>query len=123
MKTILIFDPDPDLLEIICLSLEMQGFVVVGIHNLNIDMMALIGHHKPGLILLDFAYAGKLCIKWCSHIKRLYPTLPVIALSCSNNIGETYNAHGFDDCICKPFDLAHLYATVDKYTNLLYQYD
>jgi len=120
MKTILICDPDPDLLEIICLALEMQGFVAIGLHNLNTDLKALIEHYEPDLILLDFAYAGKFCIEWCRHIKRFFPTLPVIAVSCNNNIAETYYGHGFDDCICKPFDLAHLYATADRYTNLFY---
>ncbi|WP_454804267.1 response regulator transcription factor [Mucilaginibacter phyllosphaerae] len=121
MKTILIFDPDPDLLEIICLALDLEGFVAIGLHDLNTDLMALIERHEPDLILLDFAYADKFCIEWCRHIKRFYPALPVIALSCNYNIGETYFGYGFDDCICKPFDLERLYATADRYTNLLYQ--
>ena len=121
MKAILIYEPDPDLLEIICLALEMRGSKTIGLNDLNTGIMALIQLHDPGLILMDFAYKGECCINWCRQIKCLYPNLPILAVSCNYNIRDRYNGSGFDDCISKPFDLEHLYLTVDRYINRLYQ--
>jgi DNA-binding response OmpR family regulator len=121
MKTILIYEPDPDLLEMMCLALEMADFVTIGLHDLNTDLMRLIHHDEPDLILFNFAHGAQSSNNWCQHIKGSYPNLPVLAVSCNYNIGDTYNSNGFDDCISKSFDLEHLYATVDRNTNLTFQ--
>ena len=120
MKTILIYDPDPDLLEVICIALEMRGFETIGLRLLNNDLMKLIQLHRPDLILMDFAYTGECSMEWCRSIKCFYPNLPILAVSCNYNICDTYTGFGFDDCISKPFDLEHLYVTVDRYTYQVY---
>lgn len=51
----------------------------------------------------------------CNQIKAKYPHLPVIALSCNNNIHEVYSKFGFDDYISKPFDLDLLYRVLRKH--------
>jgi DNA-binding response OmpR family regulator len=116
MKTIIIYDADQNLVDILCQALELEGFQALGINDGGTDFLALAYRIKPQLVLFDFIHKGKFCIKWCRLIKFFYPNLPVIALSCNNKISEIFSEHGFDDSIRKPFDLEHLYATVRKYT-------
>jgi len=42
-------------------------------------------------------------VQICHRIKRVYPHLPVIAMSCNSNINDEYNKHGFDDYIPQAF--------------------
>jgi DNA-binding response OmpR family regulator len=51
----------------------------------------------------------------CKLIKAKYPNLPVLALSCNNNIHDIYSLYGFNDYIKKPFDLDELYAILRKH--------
>ena len=114
-STIMIYDPDLDLVDMICLALEMENFVTFGICDGNADFLQLIQIVKPDLLLFGFTLTGKYSIAWCRAIKLLYPHLPILALSCNNNIGEVYSDCGFDDCISKPFNLEELYASVKKH--------
>ena len=119
MKTILISDPDTDLLDIMCTALEMGGFRAIGFQDLSADLMGLIKYYQPDVVFLDYAYADRQCIESCSLIKSLYNFLPVLAVSCNHNIAETFTDSGFDDCISKPFNLDDLYAMANKYTNMI----
>jgi DNA-binding NtrC family response regulator len=65
--------------------------------------------------MLDYRLDGKVCIEICQQIKASYPHLPVIAMSCNNNINNVYDQYGFDDYIPKPFDLDMLYRTLRKH--------
>ncbi|WP_162276967.1 DNA-binding transcriptional response regulator [Mucilaginibacter pedocola] len=115
MKTILIYDADEDLADIMCMALELEGYRTYGFNDAKEDCLGLINYTGAQLVLLDFIYAGELTTKWCHAIKCCHPQLPVIALSCNFNIDEVYAQCGFDDRIRKPFDLENLYGTVGKY--------
>ena len=62
--------------------------------------------------LLDYKLDGDKSREICAKIKEKYPNLPVVAMSCNNNIHEDYNKNGFDDYIPKPFGLDLLYRVI-----------
>jgi DNA-binding response OmpR family regulator len=115
METIMIQEADEATLEVITAALQMAGYRGRSLTDDNENMLDMIRHHHPKLILLDCwlsNYSGKQVCHW---IKSHFPRLPVIAFSCDNHIGEKYRALGFDDYISKPFDLELLYRVIRKH--------
>lgn len=115
MTTIVIQETDRDILDVLALAIEMEGFKVYTHTDERECFLKLIDQVSPNLVVLDFRLDGKQSIAMCHSIKRKHKHLPVIALSCNHNIHEKYGQHGFDDYIIKPFDLDVLYKTLRKY--------
>lgn len=115
MKTIIIQDTDKDILDILTVALEMEHFKVYSVMEYPSDMLLMIERIRPHVVVLDYRLEGKDCISICREIKERYPHLPVVAMSCNNNIHEVYDQNGFDDYIPKPFDLDHLYRVLRKH--------
>jgi DNA-binding response OmpR family regulator len=115
METILIHEPDAAILDILNTALQMEGYQVYRLENHDFNTLELIRRHRPKLLLLDCwlsNYAGK---RLCGWIKAHFPRLPVIALSCDNDIDVHYHDFGFDGYLRKPFDLATLYQVIRKH--------
>lgn len=112
---IIIQDTDQDILEILKYALEAEGFEVYALMDGDDDIITLIDEHRPHVVMLDHRLDGKVCVAVLEKIKAKYPHLPVIAMSCNNNINEEYSYKGFDDYIPKPFELDQLYETLRKY--------
>jgi len=111
MKKVIVQDTDLDLLETLTIVLKEAGFEVFPVLHYN-DVVKNIDQFSPDLILLDFKLAGEQCIRLCQQLKKTYPDLPIIALSCNLNIKNEYAKTGFDNYIEKPFDLVHLITVV-----------
>lgn len=107
-----------NLLEVLKVALEMDNFQVHKITDEASDFLELINRLRPHVVLLDYKLSGEACKLICRKIKDKYPHLPVIALSCNNNIHEIYAKNGFDDYISKPFDLDLLYTVLRKHVTL-----
>jgi len=115
MGTIIIQDTDPGILDILTIALQMENFQVYSVLDFNSNFLDLIDELRPHVVMLDYKLDGKACIDICHKIKAKYAHLPVIALSCNNNINDEYSKYGFDDYIPKPFDLDNLYAILRKH--------
>lgn len=115
METIIIQDTDKDILEVLSAALALEHFNVFSVMGYEIDLLGMIGHVRPHVVMLDYRLKGDECIRICREIKVRYPHLPVVAMSCNSNINEVFDRHGFDDYIKKPFDLDHLYAVLRKH--------
>ncbi|SDM84153.1 response regulator [Pedobacter antarcticus] len=112
---IVVQETDEAILDVLTTALELEDFKVISLLNYEHDFLKLINEAKPHVVMLDYAFDGKQCIKICQAIHEKYPHLPVLALSCNNNINEEYSKYGFDDYIKKPFDLDLLYSVLRKY--------
>lgn len=115
MEKILVQESDTDLLNTIKTALEFDNFEVHTVLDIDSDFLELIHQFRPHVVLLDYKLKGEACMEICSRIKEKYPHLPVIALSCNNNIHTEYDRRGFDDYIPKPFDLDLLYSILRKH--------
>lgn len=114
MKKVIIQDTDLDLLTILTFLLEEASFEVLAVSHYK-DVASKINSFNPQLVLLDFRLSGEECTCLCATIKKDFPSLPIVALSCNNNIQKQYAICGFDDYICKPFDIEHLLSVMRRY--------
>lgn len=112
---IIVQETDKAILDVLKIALEMEDFECITISSLDPDFLNLIDQKRPHVVMLDYLLSGDSSIQMCERIHTKYPHLPVIAISCNNNINEVYSKYGFDDYIKKPFDLDLLYAVLRKY--------
>jgi CheY-like chemotaxis protein len=93
-------------------SLPMETIVL---QETDQDFLEVIDKARPHVVILDYRLSGEDSQQVCREIKKRYPHLPVLAMSCNSNINEVYDQHGFDGYIPKPFDLEELYAVLRRY--------
>lgn len=114
METIMVQENDAATLEVLSIALQMEGFRVYSLTDQNENVLDMIRQHHPKLVLLDCWLSNHSGKQVCQWIKSHFPGLPVIAISCDNNIDAHYRELGFDDYLKKPFDLDQLYQVVRK---------
>lgn len=106
MKSVLIFDDDPDILELCSLILEAKGFRTTGETTCN-DVVDIIKEVQPDVILMD---------NWIPDLGGIHATqliksdpatrqIPVIFFSANNNVENLSQAAGADYHLQKPFDI------------------
>lgn len=110
MKRILVLDDDLEILKVIILILEMDGYEVKGIQT-GYELSASVGTFHPDLILLDVMLGEHDGRELCHDLKSSPSTenIPVIMISASHdpmNMPEKLCRP--DDFIAKPFDLYDL---------------
>jgi two-component system response regulator VicR len=119
-KRILIIDDDEDILEILNIIFQDEGFDVVLSNTGEVAEHLELVH--PDLILLDVRITGwqKPGNEICADIRKEYPadTLPVILVSAEDNIDILAAACGANSFIKKPIDLALLTGTVNQFLTL-----
>lgn len=115
-KRILIVDDEPELLDILQMSLGDEGYIVRTAGNAA-ETMAKIQAEKPDLILLDVMLPDVSGIKLTGRLKNTPATadIPIILLTAKDT--ETDMLVGFnmgaDDYVTKPFSTAVLVARID----------
>ncbi len=114
MKTILIQEADVEILYILTIALELEGFKAVAVPSCEENILNVIAFEKPHALVLDHLLKAKECLAICKRVKRDYPSLPIIALSTNISFGEEYSSHGYDDFIPKPFDLDEVYTILKR---------
>ena len=115
MESIIVQETDKHVLEVITLALELENFKVYPLQDCEANFIELIEQQRPHVVMLDFRIDGKKCMEILRTIKHSYPTLPVIAMSCNNNINTVAYTSGFDGYIEKPFDFELLYRILRKH--------
>ncbi len=115
METIIVQETDASVLDVLIQALELENFQVYPLQDTEHNFLALIDEIRPHVVILDFKITGVKSLQILRTIKTAYPHLPVIALSCNNNINTVALAHGFDDYIRKPFDFELLYTVLRKH--------
>ena len=114
-KKVLIVDDDSDILDVIRIILEDEGYEVSTLDN-GREVLDEVTNNMPDLILLDVMLCGMDGRDICKNLKThaLYKLIPIIMISASHNmqgfLNEEGTAEGF---ISKPFDIDNLIAVVD----------
>jgi two-component system alkaline phosphatase synthesis response regulator PhoP len=116
MKTILVVDDEEDIVELISVNLEREGYKVLAARN-GEDAMELLKAKKPDLIVLDLMLPGIQGLEVCKYIRWSGSELngiPILILSAKAN--EVDRILGFemgaDDYITKPFSVRELISRI-----------
>lgn len=109
MKRILIVDDNADILELVEMILQRQGYETVTSKS-GEDALKNLQYNDPQLILLDVFLGSTNGVDICNKIKAdpLKSHLPIIMFSAHTAQDIVFNKCNADDFIEKPFDVHHL---------------
>jgi len=114
-KKIYVIDDEKDILEIVKVNLEKEGFDVYCFQG-GREALESIGKNKPDLIVLDIMMQGIDGYEFCRMIRSgdQYKTLPIIFLSAkSEEFDKVLGLElGGDDYITKPFGVKEMVSRV-----------
>lgn len=106
MAKILIVDDSEPLVALLSEILVKDGFGVETATSRK-ELVLILLSTVPDLILLDVRLSGDDGRKICRDIKAnsLYKNVPIILLSGSHELLESFSEYNADDIIEKPFDM------------------
>jgi DNA-binding response OmpR family regulator len=112
MKTILVVDDERNIVDLVRLYLEKEGFAVIAAGD-GEEALALFRRHAPDLIVLDLMLPKIDGLEVCRQIRREGDT-PVLMLTArSDDIDAIVGLElGADDYVTKPFNPRALVARV-----------
>lgn len=114
-KRVLVVDDDEDILDVIRIILEDEGYEVTTLNNGN-DVSKNVAASKPDLILLDVMLGGMDGREICKDLKSnsMFQLIPIVMISASHNLQDQLqqpkSANAF---IPKPFDIDNLINVVN----------
>lgn len=110
-----IIDDEPDILELVAVNLEQNGFVAKGFLNSR-DFYRAIEKNKPDLLILDLMLPDEDGLEICKNIKQKEEMshIPIIILSAKGEESDKVVGLelGADDYVTKPFSPRELVARV-----------
>lgn len=114
-KTVAIVDDEPDILELVSLNLEKEGFKVEGFLDGG-SLLRYLDREVPELIILDLMLPDSNGLEICKSLRKQdkFATIPIIILTAK---GEEMDKIiglelGADDYVTKPFSTRELVARV-----------
>jgi CheY-like chemotaxis protein len=117
-KAILVADDDPDILSIVAMSLEAQGYLVYKATN-GREAVDLARANRPDLVLMDMMMPVLSGYEAVGELKADETTrdIPVVGLSAKAMSTDMERATdvGIDGYITKPFRIAQVLAVIDGY--------
>lgn len=108
-KKIFISDDEMDILDILTLMLQAQGYMVRTTVDPN-TLFDLKEEELPDIILLDIWMTGIDGRDICNQLKQTERTkhIPVIFISANSNIEEIASSCNAQGYIAKPFEMAEM---------------
>jgi CheY-like chemotaxis protein len=117
-KSIVVADDDPDILSIVAMSLETQGYDVYKATN-GREAVDLVCDHHPDLIILDMMMPVMSGYEAIAELKAddTTRTIPIVGLSAKAMATDMERATdvGIDGYITKPFRIAQLLSVIEGY--------
>lgn len=114
-RKILIVDDDRDILEVMGIIMESEGYKV-DLMSSGQKIFDHISTFNPDLIILDVMLGSMDGREICKKIKNTEDTLhiPIIMISASHNVAESVKKECEpDDFVAKPFDILNLINKVE----------
>lgn len=109
-KKILAVDDDREIVEVIKIILEDEGYEVSTLTN-GKNVLSVITSLRPDLILLDVMLGGMDGREICRTIKShaIFKYIPIVMISASHNLQNLLKMPGSpNEFLSKPFDIDHL---------------
>jgi len=117
-KAILVADDDPDILSIVSMSLETQGYAVYKATN-GREAVDLAKQHHPDLILMDMMMPVVSGYEAVEELKDDAGTRDIVIVGLSAKAMATDMERatdvGIDGYITKPFRIAQVISVVESY--------
>jgi CheY-like chemotaxis protein len=119
-NAILVADDDPDILSIVSMSLETQGYTVHKATN-GREAVDLAREHHPDLILMDMMMPVVSGYEPVGELKADASTRDIVIVGLSAKAMATDMERatdaGIDGYITKPFRIAQVLSVVESYLN------
>lgn len=109
-KKILAVDDDNDILDVIRIILEDEGYEVLTLAN-GKQIFEVVENNDPDLILLDVMLGGLDGRDICRALKQheLFKKIPVVMISASHNLNNLLQMPDApNNFLAKPFDIDRL---------------
>lgn len=114
MKTVLLIDDEPELLDVLEYYFKNLNFVVIAVP----DVISVEGIVKinPDIIVLDYHVEHKSGGELCQELKASLETqnIPVLMISADEQLSQLAAASFADGYLEKPFDISALNEAVKK---------
>jgi two-component system phosphate regulon response regulator PhoB/two-component system alkaline phosphatase synthesis response regulator PhoP len=114
-QVIAALDDEPDILELLKVSLRKAGYRFEGFQEAE-DLYRFLSREKPHLILLDLMLPGTDGLEVCRHIRRNegLAGIPIIMLTARGDEADKVVGLelGADDYVTKPFSVKELVARI-----------
>ena len=116
---LLLVDDDPDLLRLLSMRLEANGYKVTGVDSAE-AALARMSMELPAMVISDIRLPGRDGMALFQQIRRQYPALPVILLTAHGTIPDAVEATslGAYAYLTKPFDAKVLLDRIDQALSL-----
>lgn len=113
MKTLLLVDDEPIMLDLLSLYLSPLGYTCIKC-NSGMDAINFIESNEIDLILLDVMMPEMDGLETCREIRKNWNT-PIIMLTARSEKADIVKGleYGADDYIAKPFDEEELVARIN----------
>jgi len=112
-NSILIVEDDRDLVKLIKINLEDQGFNIYTAGN-GVEALQLFNEKNPSLIILDIMLPKLNGFEVCKRIRKENRKIPILMLTAKTEEEDTIHGLelGADDYMTKPFSVKELIARV-----------
>ena len=115
-KVILIVDDEPDLLELLCIDIKMEGYQVLSA-NSGQSAIEVLKTTPVDLIVSDQNMPNGTGLELLKHAKKIAPELPFILFVTCGTARQEFDAYtqGCEGILGKPFETDDLIEKIDRY--------
>ena len=112
---VMLFDDDPDLLEVCSIVLKSKNYIVIGLNKCS-DIIHEVKSFSPNVILMDNWIPDTGGVKATQLLKNNpeLKLIPVIFFSANDQVEELALEAGAEFYLQKPFEIEELEAAVSK---------
>jgi CheY-like chemotaxis protein len=120
LPVVAVFNTSPDVVDMLRLALELEGFVVVSgmtfdIRDGHLDLEAFIKTHQPDVIVYDIALPYEQNWKLCRHVRARPVVADIPFVLTSTNAARVRPLTADEpvhEIVGKPYDLTELARTL-----------
>lgn len=118
-QRILVVDDDEDILALLCLVLETEGYRPIPARD-GLNALEILNEREPPSLILVDIMMPRMNGEELVYALKASPQLsaiPVVVMSGDNKAREKTRACRADGCLVKPVDLDMLLRTVQQFTS------
>lgn len=116
--SVLVIDADVSIVEAFEKVLRRQGFLVLRAYSAQAGL-EILRQRDVDAVIVDICVSGAPDVAFLREIKRLYPALPIVAITAYSTSFTQADAlrEGADSYFVKPFNLSDLVRTLKGVTS------